>query len=268
MIDINHDYKSIYQGEIGIMKDFQKTSSLRRKGEILILNDVWIGHGATIMDGVTIGNGAVVAAQSVVTKDVPDYAIVAGNPARIVGYRFSEECCNKLSEIAWWNWSDQKILDNVQCMCGDNLDEFIDLHKHEFEDELSELKKCDNPISSSRTIPNYLYISDCDSAFSLLSHVIDEFCDTYYDGSAQLVIYIPQNVNKHFNTIYNHISQYEDTDCKIQIIDGNQVALKPVIYNTDYFITNRLPENLENVCAARRFGKKVVSGCSYPILFE
>jgi hypothetical protein len=95
------------------------------KGDIVIQNDVWIGAKSTIMSGVKISNGSVVGAGSVVTKDVPPYAIVAGNPAKVVKYRFSEEQIEKLLSIAWWNWDEQKIKDNAMDMWSDNINEFI-----------------------------------------------------------------------------------------------------------------------------------------------
>jgi serine acetyltransferase len=95
------------------------------KGDIIIQNDVWIGAKSTIMSGVKISNGSIVGAGSVVTKDVPPYAIVAGNPAKIVKSRFTEEQIEKLLTIAWWNWDEQKIRDNSMTMWSDNIDEFI-----------------------------------------------------------------------------------------------------------------------------------------------
>lgn len=71
--------------------------------DVCIMNDVWIGTGAVLMDGITIGNGAIVAARSVVTKDVPPYAIVGGVPAKIIRYRFEEEDIEFLEEIQWWD---------------------------------------------------------------------------------------------------------------------------------------------------------------------
>ena len=84
-------------------------------GAINIGNDVWVGQNATILSGVTIGNGAVIGAGSIVTKDIPPYAIVVGNPARIIRYRFSSELIESFEEIKWWDFSDDRIeslLDN------------------------------------------------------------------------------------------------------------------------------------------------------------
>lgn len=89
------------------------TDSLPYKGDTIVKNDVWIGHQATIMPGVCIGNGAVVATQSVVVQDVPDYAIVGGNPAQIIRLRFEPMVIDQLLEIAWWNWGIEKITRNL-----------------------------------------------------------------------------------------------------------------------------------------------------------
>ena len=80
---------------------------------IKIENDVWIGIQSLILDGVTIGDGAVIGARTVVTKDVPPYAIVVGSPARIIKYRFNEEVIQRLLEIKWWNLSDEEINEKI-----------------------------------------------------------------------------------------------------------------------------------------------------------
>lgn len=77
--------------------------------EISIGNDVWIGARVFIRDGVKIGHGAIIAAGAVVVKDVPDYAIVGGVPARIIRFRFPEEVIEELLNIQWWNWSEEKL---------------------------------------------------------------------------------------------------------------------------------------------------------------
>ncbi len=85
----------------------------RTKGDVEIKNDVLIGFNATILSGVSIGNGAIIGAGSVVTKNVPDYAIVAGNPAKIIRYRFDEDIILKLNKIKWWDWDEKEIINNI-----------------------------------------------------------------------------------------------------------------------------------------------------------
>ena len=97
----------------------------KKKGDIVIGNDVWIGHGAMILSGVHIGNGAVVAAGSIVTKNVSPYCIVGGNPAKIIRYRFSSEQIDKLERIAWWNWPRSKIVQALPLLLSNNIDFFL-----------------------------------------------------------------------------------------------------------------------------------------------
>lgn len=91
------------------------------RGNIEVGNDVWIGNTATILPGVRIGNGAVVAASAVVTQDVPPYAIVAGNPARLLRRRFDDATVSTLERLAWWNWPIEKITRNVDAIRGADL---------------------------------------------------------------------------------------------------------------------------------------------------
>ncbi len=92
------------------------------KGNTEIGNDVWIGYGATIMPGVKLGDGAIVATKSVVTNDVEPYTIVGGNPAREIRKRFSETKIQKLLNLAWWDWPIEKITKNVHNLTGVNLE--------------------------------------------------------------------------------------------------------------------------------------------------
>ncbi len=82
------------------------------KGPILIGSDVWIGAAAHILSDVTVGHGAIIGAGSIVTKDVPPYAIVAGNPAQIVRYRFHQAKIDALLDSSWWDWPLEKIREN------------------------------------------------------------------------------------------------------------------------------------------------------------
>ncbi|MDW9669726.1 chloramphenicol acetyltransferase [Sinorhizobium meliloti] len=92
------------------------------RGDTIVGNDVWIGMEATILPGVTIGDGAIVAAKAVVTKDVPPYALVAGNPARVVRLRFPDATIERLQAIAWWRWPIDKVTRNIAAITGADLD--------------------------------------------------------------------------------------------------------------------------------------------------
>jgi acetyltransferase-like isoleucine patch superfamily enzyme len=97
------------------------------KGDIVVGHDVWLGAAATILSGVKIGNGAVVAAGAVVTKDVPPYSIVGGVPAKVIRMRLSEVQIAALEKIQWWNWPIEKVKANLECFYGD-VDAFIQRH--------------------------------------------------------------------------------------------------------------------------------------------
>ncbi len=92
------------------------------KGDTTVGHDVWIGYGAIIMPGITIGNGAIIAAATVVTRDVPPYAIVGGNPGAVLRYRFDEATIARLQAIAWWDWDAAKVTRNVQALCAGDVD--------------------------------------------------------------------------------------------------------------------------------------------------
>jgi acetyltransferase-like isoleucine patch superfamily enzyme len=98
----------------------------KTKGSVSIGNDVWIGSEALILSGVTIADGAVIGARSVVTRDVPAYAVVAGNPAKIIRYRFNEECIKRLLVIKWWNWSDDQIEKCLPDLLNNDIQAFIE----------------------------------------------------------------------------------------------------------------------------------------------
>jgi virginiamycin A acetyltransferase len=89
------------------------TDPLPKIRDTVVGNDVWIGYRATIMPGVTIGDGAIIAAEAIVTRDVPAYAIVGGNPAELIRLRFAPEIIAELLDIAWWHWDIAKITRNL-----------------------------------------------------------------------------------------------------------------------------------------------------------
>lgn len=97
------------------------------KGDTIIGNDVWIGQNAVIMPGVKVADGAIIATNSVVTKNVDSYTIVGGNPARFIKKRFSENEIEKLLKIKWWNWDIEKINANLEILCSNDISKILSL---------------------------------------------------------------------------------------------------------------------------------------------
>ncbi len=106
----NYDFASIQYSFY--KKNFNKLPYEEIKGNTSIGSDVWVGDNVVILPNVNIGNGVIIGAGSIVTKDIPDFAIVAGNPAKILKYRFNQEKIEELNESKWWNWSAEEIKKN------------------------------------------------------------------------------------------------------------------------------------------------------------
>lgn len=99
------------------------------KGDVVVGNDVWVGWSAVLQSGVTVGDGAVVAGRAVVTKDVPPYAVVAGNPARVVKHRFDDATIAALLAIRWWDWPVGKINAEIPRLMSGDIRGFIERHQ-------------------------------------------------------------------------------------------------------------------------------------------
>lgn len=121
-----YPFNSLWRESFGHIADFDPYSAT--KGSVTIGHDVWLGYNSIILSGITIGNGSVVAAGSVVTKDIGPYEIWGGNPAKFIRKRFTESQITKLEKIQWWNWEESKIRANLGNLCDDNIEEFINSH--------------------------------------------------------------------------------------------------------------------------------------------
>ncbi|MGO3707258.1 MAG: Vat family streptogramin A O-acetyltransferase [Mesonia hippocampi] len=119
----NHKMDGITAYPFNILgKDWLKVTptldELPYKGDTIIGNDVWIGADVTIMPGVKIGDGSIIATKSIVTKDVKPYSVVGGNPAKLLRKRFDEEKIKKLLALKWWDWELEKITENLHYLTG------------------------------------------------------------------------------------------------------------------------------------------------------
>lgn len=129
LLNRNHNIKNISTHLLNYKYNGKsKVNDIIFKGDIVFDNDVWVGKGAMFLPNVHIGNGAVIGAGAVVTKDVPPYAVVAGNPAKVIKYRFDEDTVKKLLEIKWWDWPLYKVYDNVDLLDSGNIDELIKIN--------------------------------------------------------------------------------------------------------------------------------------------
>lgn len=104
------------------------------KGDIIVGNDVWFAQGVRVLSGVTIGDGAVIGANSLVTHDIPPYAIVGGIPAKVIRLRFPRQTIKKLLKIQWWNWDDRLLAEAVPILQSQNMDKLFQFYEEKVTD--------------------------------------------------------------------------------------------------------------------------------------
>ncbi|AOG60004.1 virginiamycin A acetyltransferase [Spiroplasma helicoides] len=128
MSGANHRINTISTYPFEMFKEFNDDQNLIKntpeiKGETVVGHDVWIGYGATIMPGVKIGNGSIIGAMSVVTKNVEPYTIVAGNPAKIIRKRFSDKSIEKIEKLRWWDKSPEEVKKLLPLLTSTKIEE-------------------------------------------------------------------------------------------------------------------------------------------------
>ena len=266
-IDLNHEYLNVAMGEIPELKKLNERR-IKRKGEILIGNDVWIGSDVSVMGGVTIHNGAVVAAGAVVTKDVPPYAIVGGNPAKIIKYRCSQDTIDKLCQIKWWNWSPETIAGRCEYFKL-SLEEFANTFAITDNDVNMSVKE--ELLSINPDFFNieqrFLFVADCLEAYGAAEKVIASFVEYSKNNNAVLVIYIQQNdyCSIEVDRVLKILNDYSEEDCHIMLFGGYSGTEEQLLNYITGYITSRSPLNLNCVEMAYMLGVSCFSGFSSPI---
>ncbi len=277
ILDMNHDYKSVYQGVItefandktGRLGLGQMMSRIPRKGQILIGNDCWIGNDVTIMGGVTVNDGAVIAAGSVVTKDVPAYAIVGGNPAKVIKYRFPQDVIDKLCKIEWWYWDSDKLISTKEDMQGEVKD-FVEKYAHEI--TLLDRKSGKYlPRISEKGTPIILYFMDFDDSFPVYTNVITSYIKEFCQGEAELLLCYngeEENEVRQMEEICSCLEGNLPERCLVNVCGVSKEDEERIISEVDYLITNRSEQNMCRVSYANKYGIKCLSGVDVPLFTE
>lgn len=261
IVDLNHNYEAVAQGELSFLSGVNIHDHTRRKGSIILQNDVWIGHGVTIMSGATLHNGAIVAANAVVTKDVPPYAIVGGNPAKVIRYRFDMDVINGLQEIAWWEWPNALRESRKQDFALPPA-EFVKKYLPEAKDCLTSAPVL--PRESDRII--ILIIPDVAEKFPLYPKVFRQFF-AMNRTDFELLIYLPKD-DSDANTIQRieqELSWYESSECYVTMQTGTDIDEHVLFTYADYFVTTRDRETIRRTCLCDLHGTKILYGTDEPI---
>lgn len=248
-----------------INSKWKSSELLPLKGQIVIGNDVWIGRGVTILDGVIIGNGAIIAANAVVTKSIPPYAVVAGNPGKIVKYRFHKEIVSKLNKIKWWYWEEKKMFENRSFFESDSLEGIEKLYQEAIENNNLQLVAS---VDFSGIKNKYLLVPDFDILYPAWEKVIRAFLDTFLiEDDVVLVLWIPKPklYEKEISLIVQMVN--EKKNAPIVCIEDqdnfkNEIQL---LSQVNYYISNRDAESLKLIDYAFDMDITVISGMSVPI---
>ena len=258
----NYHHVSTFPWNNSYHKVFDCAFDSLEKNQIIIGNDVWIGRGATIFGGVRIGNGAVIAANAVVTKDVEPYAIVGGNPAKIIKYRFDKQTMKKLNRIKWWFWQEEKILENKEWMNG-NINEFV---KH-FD------RQCANneyhlPEQLEKLVEGgyncNLFILDFTETIPIWRKVIYQYIKRYTSqDKVRLFLGVGNSENKaeQVRMVQAFIQEYKNEQSPSIIFVEEPAGLNlALLKQMDVFITNKEYKSLGYVDYCDDFGVKILFG--------
>ncbi|MBE6102685.1 MAG: CatB-related O-acetyltransferase [Selenomonas ruminantium] len=259
----DHDYRRVTTSPFWIHYSGEWDCGWRirpRRNHILIGNDVWIGDGARIMGGVHINNGAVIGAGAVVAKDVPPYAVVAGNPAKVIKYRFSQDIIDKLQRIKYWYWPYEEFLKNIPMMY--NVEEFVEKYDPGVKmDESSLAKMIQKERSQGKKI--CVFLSDYGEKDSLLDKVLEQYAKY---APAECLLMVVSNSGGDGGEL-NHIK-----GC-LQICDSGKGVLyakklTPAVWqNTDYYIAGINYGTMMCLDYVSDFGAKILSALDEDIFY-
>lgn len=264
MIDMNHNYNSVFQGALPSVTNTRQFMTTPRKASIIIQNDVWVGYGVTIMAGVTLHNGCVVAVGSVVTKDVPPYAIVGGNPAKVIRYRFRQEIIDGLQKIAWWDWPNEWKIQRQEDFVRP-VEEFVRKYLPFTDERLPEDHFAE--MFSGREV--VLFVPDVKEPHPVYPDVLRQYF-ALDRPNVELLLYLPQEDSdkRSVETIERILNQYEERDCYVTLQVGTTLDERFLMRDASCFVTTRSRPTVYRTCLADLFRTKILYGTDKPIFPE
>lgn len=268
----NHEITMISSGTVNLMDGIDKgkmNTKFCQKGQIIIQNDVWIGDDVTIMPNVIIRNGACVAKNSHVVSDVPPYAIVGGNPAKVIGYRFAPEHIEKLQKMQWWYWDTDEIVKNSAYFMQDDIELFLETFSTNMLFEKYR-KKCD---FNKRT---FFCVADLRGQYPSYPLIIEQFLDKYYGfEQASLVLFVENKLviseSDRFKKLYELCEDLKNESgiaCDITLFNGNKEDAVNLFESSTDYITTRVENTVFYTCLADVLGINIISGVDSVISFD
>lgn len=260
IIDLDHDFNSVVQGDL---KSLHRPAErrTRKRGSIIMQNDVWVATAATIMPGVTLHNGCIVAAKAVVTKDVPPYAVVGGNPARVLRYRFDKEIIDALQAIAWWDW-DAETQRRRKKDFALPVEAFVEKYLPLAED----IGAPQTEKSGPKTV---FFPIDVGEPFPLYPKILEEYFSKDRPD-VELLLYVPKarSTEGNIRCVERILEKYEARDSCVTLQVGMTLDERVLMRGADYYITTRSEGTVSRTCLAERYGVKVLYGTDWPLFPE
>lgn len=263
-INRNHDYKCVTSVNKEWLNHIFLNSldySIKQKGQVIIGNDVWIGDDVKIIANTIIGDGAVIGANSVVTKNIPPYAIAVGNPIKIIKYRFRQDQIEKLLKIRWWDWEESYIKKNSHYFNGD-----IDCFISKFEEN----ERYSNIFFSSKKTKILMFPDFQEVNYPVWNKILNEYNERFTeDDEVSLILRIEndgefeRNVQKIDNFLRDR-KNYPD----ILVLNDDIDNIKSLFDNVDFYVTTRSSDTTRYVSICNELNKPIISGVDIPALDE
>lgn len=260
-----HNIKRINSGALDLVFD--------NFDGISIENDVYVGENVTIMPNVIVRNGAVIARNSHVVSDVPPYAIVGGNPAKVIGYRFMKDQINQLQHIQWWYWSKQELIDHAEYLLSEDIERICEKFYPEANDLVMEDKKRHN-LNKNNTDSYFVFV-DYYENYDNYSEIIEVFIEKFGNNKEkELVLFVQEFDEIQIEAgLYEKIKEIvknvnEEVSCTIKLCKGTKEAAKEVFLDCKHYIISRTYDAVYFSCLADLLGMDIIFGTDTNIAFE